>query len=107
MRPTIYRAGGSVLQGKSIPGTGKAIIVKLRSSPLIYSFNKQYEYDHKEDQALYLDKQYVNRKLEAMREAYEMWKEEAAVFGGPALTHSPKHILQNSTNTSNHPNRCP
>ena len=75
MRPTIYRAGGSVLQGKSIRKRGF----------FGADANKQYEYDHKEDQALYLDKQYVNRKLEAMREAYEMWKEEAAVFGGPAL----------------------
>ena len=75
MRPTIYRAGSSILQGKSIRKRGF----------FGADANKQYEYDHKDDQALYLDKLYVNRKLEVMREAYENLETEAALFGGPAV----------------------
>lgn len=47
--------------------------------------NRQYSYDHKDDDVLFLDKQYMNRKLETMRCAYEKYKEEAAVYGGPAV----------------------
>ncbi len=47
--------------------------------------NKQYDFDHKDDNALFLDKQYVNRRLEALRTGYENRKEKAAVFGGPAV----------------------
>lgn len=47
--------------------------------------NKQYEFDHKEDSALYLDKQYTARRLDAQRSAFEKRKELAAVFGGPAV----------------------
>lgn len=75
LRPTIYRAGESVLKGRSIHKNGYYGAAA----------NKQYEYDHKDDQALYLDGQYVNRRLEVMKEAFEELKEEAAVFGGPAV----------------------
>ena len=47
--------------------------------------NRQYEYDHKDDQAVYLDKNYVNRQLEATRAAYERYKQEAAWYAGPAV----------------------
>ncbi len=47
--------------------------------------NRQYDYDHKDDDVLFLDKQYMNRKLETLRCAYEKYKEAAAVYGGPAL----------------------
>ena len=47
--------------------------------------NKQYEYDHKDDKALYYDKGYVERKLEVLRLAYEEVKDEARVYGGPAV----------------------
>lgn len=75
LKATIYRAGVSVFQGKSVNKNGFYAT----------SANKQYEYDHKDDQALYLDKQYVNRRLEVMRAAFEELKEQAAVFGGPAV----------------------
>ena len=75
MQPTICRAGVSIFQGKGINKNGY-----FGASP-----NKQYEYDHKEDQALYLDRQYVNRRLEGMRAAYERLKQEASGFGGPAV----------------------
>lgn len=49
------------------------------------SANKQYEYDHKDDNALFLDGALLNRKIEALRSAGEHFKEEAALFGGPAV----------------------
>ncbi len=75
LKPTIYRAGVSIFEGKSVNKNGFCST----------SANKQYEYDHKDDQALYLDKQYVNRRLEVMRAGFENLKEQAAVFGGPAV----------------------
>lgn len=47
--------------------------------------NKQYEFDHKMDQALYLDKAFVERKLGALRYAYELQKQNAKVHAGPAV----------------------
>ncbi len=47
--------------------------------------NQQYEYDHKADQALYLDKAFVERKLGALRHAYELQKQAARVHAGPAV----------------------
>jgi len=75
LRPAIYRARESVLWGKSIRKNGYYGAAA----------NRQYEYDHKEDQALYLDKQYTNRRLEVMKEAFEELKEEASLLGGPAV----------------------
>ncbi|MCR5357569.1 MAG: aminopeptidase [Lachnospiraceae bacterium] len=46
--------------------------------------NRQYDYDHKEDEAAYLDKDYVNRKLDVLRGAYEDLSELAASHAGPA-----------------------
>ena len=47
--------------------------------------NRQYSYDHKDDDVLFFDKQYMNRKLETMKQAFEQNREAAAVFGGPAV----------------------
>jgi leucyl aminopeptidase (aminopeptidase T) len=47
--------------------------------------NKQFDYDHKDDDALYLDGALVTRRLEAMRAAGEKYKKEAKLFGGPAV----------------------
>ncbi|MDO4345440.1 MAG: aminopeptidase [Eubacteriales bacterium] len=46
--------------------------------------NKQYDYDHKGDSAVYLDGAFVERKLGVIRAAYEEYKELAGVHGGPA-----------------------
>ncbi|MDD3205834.1 MAG: aminopeptidase [Lachnospiraceae bacterium] len=74
LKPTIYRAGSSIFtkRGNLKIGYYGAIA------------NKQYEYDHKEDQALFFDKLLMNRRLEIMREAYEGEKEWARVHAGPA-----------------------
>lgn len=47
--------------------------------------NKQFDYDHKDDEGLFLDSQLINRRLEAIRAAGEKYKAKARVFGGPAV----------------------
>lgn len=47
--------------------------------------NRQYEFDHKSDAAPFLDKLYLNRKLEAARAGFEANRDAAAVYGGPAV----------------------
>ncbi len=47
--------------------------------------NRQFEYDHKDDIALFLDHNLVNRKLEAVKAAGEKFKAKARLFGGPAV----------------------
>ena len=75
MEPTIYRAGQSVLRGRDVFKVGF-----FGTNP-----NKQFDFDHKEDMALFLDKMFVARRLEGLKENYEEQKELAAVFGGPAV----------------------
>lgn len=47
--------------------------------------NRQYLYDHKDDNALFLDKNYVNRRLEVLHTAFEKYKKEANGYAGPAV----------------------
>lgn len=49
------------------------------------SANRQYEYDHKGDAALFMDKAFAERKIGVLKTAYETYKELAAVHGGPAV----------------------
>lgn len=53
----------------------------------IYStaVNRQLDYDHKEDKALYFDKALVERRLEVLRDVLEKHRDEAAALGGPAV----------------------
>lgn len=46
--------------------------------------NPQYDYDHRMDDALFLDEEFVGRKLRATKEAYEQVKELARGHAGPA-----------------------
>lgn len=75
LRPTIYRAGSNIFQGRSVNKNGY-----FGANP-----NKQFDYDHREDMALVLDKLLVERRLECMRSAFEQYRAEAAVHGGPAV----------------------
>ncbi|MDE7132465.1 MAG: aminopeptidase [Lachnospiraceae bacterium] len=75
LQTTIYRAGTNIFQGRSVDKNGF-----FGANP-----NKQFDYDHKEDQALVLDKQLAERKLNCMKNAYEQYRAQAAVFGGPAV----------------------
>ena len=47
--------------------------------------NKQYDYDHREDRAYYLDKAYVERGLETWKNAFEEEKVHANGMAGPAV----------------------
>lgn len=46
--------------------------------------NPQYDYDHRQDCALFLDSDFVKRKLRSMQTSYENYKELANVHAGPA-----------------------
>ena len=75
LEPTIYRAGQSVLRGRDVFKVGF-----FGTNP-----NKQFDFDHKEDLALFLDKMFITRRLEGLKENYEENKDLAEVFGGPAV----------------------
>lgn len=75
LTPTIYRAAVSVMTKKQQ--------IKIGYYGAIA--NKQYEYDHRADQGLILDKKYMERKLDVMKNVYEKNKELAAAFAGPAV----------------------
>lgn len=75
LRPTIYRAAVSMITKKEqhkIGYYGGAV-------------NKQFEYDHRQDVGLILDKRYVERKLDVLKYTYEKNKTLAAGHAGPAV----------------------
>lgn len=47
--------------------------------------NRQYDYDHRYDLAIYLNKAFKDRKASVMKVAYEDYKELAAAYAGPAV----------------------
>lgn len=53
--------------------------------PFSVTLNRQYVYDHKEDDALWLDKAFVERSLEVDRLVWEKQKRQAPLYGGPAV----------------------
>ena len=59
--------------------------LKVVVRPSSTSANRQYDFDHKEDAALWLDKAYVERGLEVYRNAFEKYKTEAGGYAGPAV----------------------
>lgn len=75
LKVTIYRAAASVITRSRLGKNG------------YYGcqVNKQYDYDHKDDIGLILDKQFMERKLEVMRTVMEQNKELAGEFAGPAV----------------------
>ena len=75
LEPVLYRAAAGVLAKK---GAGR--VGYHGGIP-----NMQYDYDHRNDQALFLDKRFIERKLEVMRTTYERNKELARAMAGPAV----------------------
>ena len=75
LRPSIYRAAVNVVTKRQQHKIGYC-----GGNP-----NKQYDYDHRDDQALFLDKKFIERKLDVMKNAYEQYKDWAAGFAGPAV----------------------
>ena len=75
LEPILYRAPVSFLAGRRLYKNGYSGA----------NANKQFEYDHEYDNALYLNSKFVGRKLEAYKAALELKKAECAVMGGPAV----------------------
>ena len=75
LEPILYRAPVSFLAGRRMYKSGYSGA----------NANKQFEYDHEYDSALYLNSKFVSRKLEAYKAALELKKAECAVMGGPAV----------------------
>ena len=75
LKPVIYRAASSVVTKREHHKIGYFGAVP----------NWQYEYDHRHDQALFMDKRYIERRLEVMRTVYEKNRDLAAQFAGPAV----------------------
>lgn len=75
LKPVIYRAGVSVLTKRKHFKTGYYGAIA----------NKQYEYDHGADAGLFLDKKFVERKLDVLKNTYEKHKELAGKMAGPAV----------------------
>ena len=75
LKPVIYRAASSVITKR-----GQSKIGYFGALP-----NKQFDYDHRDDQALFMDKNYIERKLDVMKYTFETNKELAALMAGPAV----------------------
>ncbi len=75
LEPILYRAPVSFLAGRRMYKSGYSGA----------NANKQFEYDHEYDSALYLNSKFINRKLEAYKAALETKKAECGVMGGPAV----------------------
>ncbi|MDE7247248.1 MAG: aminopeptidase [Lachnospiraceae bacterium] len=78
LQASFYRAGTNIFQGRNVNKNGYC-----GANP-----NQQYDYDHKEDWALFLDGALAGRRLEAVRNVFERHKELAALYGGPAVVES-------------------
>ncbi len=75
LEPVVRRTPMGILQGAGLFKLGA-----IGANP-----NRQYDFDHKDDKALIWDKGMMQRKLEVMRTAYEMYKQEASLYAGPAV----------------------
>ena len=75
LRPVIYRAASGVVTKREHHKIGYTGAIP----------NRQYEYDHRQDQALFMDKRYIERRLEVLRTVYEQHRDTAAQFAGPAV----------------------
>lgn len=75
LKAVCYRAASSILYNPSV----------YKSGYYGGEANRQYDFDHKDDRALFFDRTYMNHKLEVTRTAFEKYKEQAAVYAGPAV----------------------
>lgn len=75
LRPVIYRSASHIVNKKQHHRIGYYGHIP----------NNQFEYDHRGDAALFLDEDFVQRRLRATQEAYEKYKDWADVHAGPAV----------------------
>ena len=57
----------------------------IRSGYTATPVNRQYDYDHRFDEALYFDKAFYERKLSVMKAVYEKYEAKASLYAGPAV----------------------
>ena len=74
LKPVIYRHAAHVVNRKN----------QMRIGYTGGILNPQYDYDHRQDSALFLDTDFMKRKLRAMQTSYEKYRDLAGVHGGPA-----------------------
>lgn len=75
LQPVVYRAAVHVVNKKQHHRIGYYGHIP----------NQQFDYDHRGDAALFLDEDFIQRRLRAAQTAYEKYKELADVHGGPAV----------------------
>ncbi|MCR4657636.1 MAG: aminopeptidase [Lachnospiraceae bacterium] len=77
LKAVIYRsstlAGGLLMRARAGEG--------YSSTPA----NRQYDYDHREDRALYFDREYSKRRIDILKRTYEKKKKLANGHAGPAV----------------------
>lgn len=78
LKPTYRRPEHSFFLGRSLVKVGVETTIP----------NKQFECDHEKDRALIWSKKYLERKLEAYRNAFEKYREDAYKHAGPAVIES-------------------
>lgn len=75
LKPVLYRSAINRVNRK----------LTIKSGYVSTSPNRQYDYDHRMDEGIFLDKAFVERKIEVLKEAYESMKELAGKYAGPAV----------------------
>ena len=75
LTPVIYRAPVARINRR----------LALRPGYTATAANKQYDYDHRMDEALFLDKAFAERKVSVLHNAYEKRKQLAKEYAGPAV----------------------
>ncbi len=75
LSPVIYRAAAHVVNKRQHQRIGYYGHIP----------NQQFDYDHRGDGALFLDEDFIQRRLRAAQKAYEKYRELADVHGGPAV----------------------
>lgn len=75
LRPVIQRASSSVIIKRNHKKSGYYGAIP----------NNQYEYDHRQDQALFMNKLYIERKLDVLKSTFEKHKDQAGLVAGPAV----------------------
>ena len=75
LKSVFIRTGLSVIEGRS---------VNRRGYFGAYA-NKQYEFDHKDDRALFYNPKFSEARLKALEKAYQNIENEAKLYAGPAV----------------------
>ncbi len=75
LTPVIYRAAWSAVSKRQ----------HLKIGYHSTSPNRQYDYDHRYDIGIFLDKAFKERKVECVKNALEKYSQKATLYAGPAV----------------------